>query len=78
VSQRGSGSAFPARTGKLATTRSQGANDRRPLWTLQATPAEIAVMDTWVDQYGAHSRSELVAVAVEAYLADVTVTPRQA
>ena len=60
-------SAFPARTGRLAKPKAHG-TDRKLLWTLQATPAEILVMDDWTQRYSAVSRSELIAVAIEAYL----------
>jgi hypothetical protein len=53
------GSLFPGRvqTRLIATNRE--------LWSIQATPAEIKVIDHLVDQTGAESRSELLSVALE-------------
>jgi hypothetical protein len=53
------GSLFPGRV----QTRTVATN--RELWSIQATPAEIKVIDRLVDQTGAESRSELLSVALE-------------
>lgn len=57
-------SLFPSRSGTAAGTR----NVRRVLWAVRLTPAEVAVVDDLARAAGAASRSELVSVAVEAYL----------
>jgi len=61
----GEGSLFP---GRRTTTGRRRGGPRRVLWTIQITPAETAVIDRLMTETGAASRSELVAVAVEAHL----------
>lgn len=57
---------FPSRSGTAA-----GAGDvRRMLWAVRLTAAEVAVVDALAAEAGATSRSELVSVAVEAYMAE--------
>lgn len=61
-------SLFPGRRG--GSTRTTAAQQgRRQLWSLQATQVELEVMDQLAEKAGADSRSELISVAVEAYLA---------
>lgn len=60
------GSLFPARR---RAHRGAFSNDPpRVLWSMKATPAELAVLDRLVGQLGASSRSELIATAIEAHL----------
>jgi hypothetical protein len=61
---REEGSLFPSRVRHRAT----GDESRRILWSMQATPDELQVIDQLVDDTGAASRSELISVAVEAHL----------
>ena len=59
------GSLFPARqAGRTVAT----GEARRALWSIKATPAELAVVDRLVAELGAAFRSELIATAVEAHL----------
>lgn len=59
---RPKGSLFPSRR-----VRGRAAADgkSRKLWTFQATKEEEAIMENLVEEYGANSMSELVAVVVE-------------
>lgn len=60
-------SLFPSRPSK--STRSTAARQgRRQLWSLQATTEELAILDQLATDAGASSRSELISVAVEAFL----------
>jgi len=60
------GSLFPARqTGGRPGAVGEA---RRALWSMKATPAELAVVDRLVADLGAVSRSELIATAIEAHL----------
>ncbi|QSB07178.1 hypothetical protein [Natronoglycomyces albus] len=59
-------SLFPSRTSQRSQKRPEGVN--REMWTIRATPAEIAVIDDLVESNGALSRSELISVALESYL----------
>ena len=59
------------RPGSLFPTRRTGRSTeptRRVLWSMKATPAELAVVDRLVTETGAVSRSELIATAMEAHL----------
>lgn len=61
-------SLFPGRRSR--TPRAAAAVDgRRRLWSLQATAAELDVLDGLVDGAGARSRSEVISCAVEAVYA---------
>lgn len=55
---------FPPRSGTAAKARTP----RRTMWSVRLTPAEIDVLDRLAKTVGAASRSELVSVAVEAYV----------
>ncbi|MBG0826148.1 hypothetical protein HS048_36390 [Planomonospora sp. ID91781] len=62
---RSADSLFPGR--RSSSTRQTAAREgRRALWSIQATAAEIAVLDGLVDDSGARSRSEVISCAVEA------------
>lgn len=61
---RPAGSLFPTRR----TTARTVAEERRTLWAVRATPAELAVVDRLVVETGASSRSALIATAVETHL----------
>jgi hypothetical protein len=58
------GSLFPARR----TGRAGADSARRVLWSMKATPVELAVIDRLVAETSAASRSELIATAMEAHL----------
>lgn len=61
-------SLFPGRRSR--TPRATAAVDgRRRLWSLQATAAELDVLDGLVEGTGARSRSEVVSCALEAVYA---------
>lgn len=60
------GSLFPAR--RRAHRGAYSNDPPRVLWSMKATPAELAVLDRLVGQVGASSRSELIATAIEAHL----------
>ncbi|GII05752.1 ribbon-helix-helix protein, CopG family [Planobispora takensis] len=65
---RSSDSLFPPR--RSESHQAAAARDgRRRLWSFQATAAEVRVIDRLVESTGARSRSELIACAMEAYLA---------
>jgi hypothetical protein len=55
---------FPPRSG----TAAKSSKPRRTMWSVRLTPAEIDVLQRLVAATGAASRSELVSVAVEAYV----------
>lgn len=59
------GSLFPARHTVRPVV---AAGVRRVLWSMKATPAELAVIDRLVAETGSVSRSELIATAMEAHL----------
>lgn len=61
---REDGSLFPSRVRHRATAD----GDRRILWSMQATPGELQIIDRLVTETGAASRSELISVAIEADL----------
>lgn len=63
---RPEGSLFPGRR-QSAQAAAQAAGRRR-LWSLQATAAELAILDQLQTASGARSRSELISCAMEAYL----------
>ncbi|MDN5932063.1 MAG: hypothetical protein L0I24_13530 [Pseudonocardia sp.] len=65
--QRKPDSLFPARTRRRFGTSAQPETRMVP-WVLQATADEIKVLDDLVSELGADSRSELIAVALEAHL----------
>lgn len=65
--QRKPDSLFPARTRRRFGTSAQPETRMVP-WVLQATADEIKVLDDLVSELGAESRSELIAVALEAHL----------
>lgn len=65
--QRKPDSLFPARTRRRFGTSAQPETRMVP-WVLQATACEIKVLDDLVSELGAESRSELIAVALEAHL----------
>jgi hypothetical protein len=65
--QRKPDSLFPARTRRRFGTSAQPETRMVP-WVLQATADEIRVLDDLVSELGAESRSELIAVALEAHL----------
>lgn len=58
-------SLFPHRSGNAA-----GKSVSRRMWVIRLTPAELEVVDGLIEKFGATSRSELISVAVEAYVAD--------
>lgn len=60
-------SLFPPRQRRVHGTSAQP-DTRVVPWVIQATAAEIAVLDGLVGELGAESRSELIAVALEAHL----------
>ncbi len=57
------GSLFPPRM--VRSRRLQGSDERRRLWTFQATDRELEVIDRLMRSASAESRSELVATALE-------------
>lgn len=63
---RPAGSLFPGRRSRTPRAAA-AAEGRRRLWSLQATAAELAVIDGLVETTGARSRSELISCAVEAH-----------
>lgn len=65
--QRNPDSLFPARTRRRFGSSTQP-DTRMVPWVLQATADEIKVLDDLVSELGAESRSELIAVALEAHL----------
>lgn len=65
--QRHPDSLFPARTRRQFGSSAQPETRMVP-WVLQATADEIKVLDDLVSELGAESRSELIAVALEAHL----------
>lgn len=60
-------SLFPPRQRRVHGSSAQP-DTRVVPWVIQATAAEIAVLDGLVGELGAESRSELIAVALEAHL----------
>lgn len=58
-------SLFPHRSGNAA-----GKGVSRRMWVIRLTPGELEAVDGLIDKFGASSRSELISVAVEAYVAD--------
>lgn len=60
-------SLFPPRQRRVHGSSTQP-DTRVVPWVIQATAAEIAVLDGLVGELGAESRSELIAVALEAHL----------
>lgn len=60
-------SLFPPRQRRVQGSSAQP-DTRVVPWVIQATAAEIAVLDGLVGELGAESRSELIAVALEAHL----------
>lgn len=72
VERRGGQHAEPAPTSGLFPPRSGSAARasavRRVMWSVRLTPAEVDVVDQLAAATGAASRSELVSVAVEAYM----------
>jgi hypothetical protein len=58
-------SLFPHRAGNAA-----GKGASRRMWVIRLTPGELEAIDGLIDKFGAASRSELISVAVEAYVAD--------
>ncbi|GAB3278417.1 hypothetical protein GCM10027589_04550 [Actinocorallia lasiicapitis] len=64
---RPANSLFPSRPSK-STRTAAAAQGRRRLWSIQATEAELRILDQLAEQSGATSRSELCSVAVEAHL----------
>jgi hypothetical protein len=60
---------FPARSG----TAAKSSMPRRTMWSVRLTRAEIDVLDRLGAAVGAASRSELVSVAVEAYVSGHSV-----
>ncbi|WP_125619551.1 hypothetical protein [Actinomadura sp. WAC 06369] len=67
AAQRSSDSLFPSR-GAASPRATAAAQGRRRLWALQATEAEIAVLDQLAEDHGYRARSELIAAAVETEL----------
>jgi hypothetical protein len=65
--QRKDGSLFPSRRHRTRGSSTEP-QSRRVAWVLQATAAELGVLDSLVVELGAESRSELIAAAVEAHL----------
>lgn len=63
VVKRPKGSLFPSRRGQ---GRRAADTERRKLWTFQATKKEQDILLDLVEQFGAASMSELVAVTLEA------------
>lgn len=64
---RGPTSLFPPRTRRAMGSSAQP-DTRRVPWVLQATAEEMSVLDGLVTELGAESRSELIAIALEAHL----------
>lgn len=58
-------SLFPHRSGNAA-----GKGVSRRMWVIRLTPGELEAVDGLMEKFGASSRSELISVAVEAYVAD--------
>lgn len=63
------GSRFPARTHSRRVTKPARGVSTRTLWQPSFTAEEIRVLDEILDEVGAESRSQLISVAVEWYLA---------
>lgn len=57
------GGLFPSRSGAAA-----GKGAARRMWLIRLTPAELEIVDSLAAEFGAASRSELISVAVEAYV----------
>ena len=67
-SPRPQGSLFPARSTRRRPRVRRPGDQRRVLWTIQATPQEMMVLEELVKVTGAGSVSLLISVAIEAYV----------
>lgn len=64
---REEGSIFPARRTRRSARRKSSGQPRKVLMQVFFTDAELEVLDGLKEDYGAHSRSVLVGVAIDAY-----------
>lgn len=64
---REEGSVFPARRTRRSARRKSSGQPRKVLMQVFFTDAELEVLDGLKEDYGAHSRSVLVGVAIDAY-----------